>query len=150
MLNSKYRVFAFTLVCLTVVALAFLVPTSFVGARPTSASMFGFDTSKGENFFDCQFMRELFRPWNSQAIKDVFADTDNFIIMGIFVASAIPLFFLIIEFINRKILKNDDSIIDSFVNDPKHLTVRQKYLARKKAKIEKEEQEIEEKLNKLQ
>ena len=42
------------------------------------------------------------------------------------------------------------SIIDSFVNDPKHLTVRQKYLARKKAKIEKEEQEIEEKLNKLQ
>ncbi len=147
---TKYRVFAFALVCLTVVALAFLVPTSFVGARPTSASMFGFDTSKGENFFDCQFMRELFRPWNSQAIKDVFADKDNFIIMGIFVAAAIPLFFLIIEFINRKILKNDDSIIESFVNDPKHLTLRQKYLAKKKAKIEKEEKEIEEKLNKMQ
>jgi hypothetical protein len=134
---TKYRVFAFTLVCLTVVSLSFLVPTSFVGGRPTSASMFGYDTSLGQNFFDCQFMRELFRPWNSPAFQNLFEDRDNFIIMGIFLFVALPLFFLIIEFVNKKILKNDESIVDSFINDPKRLTLKEKRLARKKEKMAK-------------
>ena len=134
---TKYRVFAFTLVCLTVVSLSFLVPTSFVGGRPTSASMFGYDTSLGQNFFDCQFMRELFRPWNSPSFQNLFEDRDNFIIMGIFLFVALPLFFLIIEFVNKKILKNDESIVDSFINDPKRLTLKEKRLARKKEKMAK-------------
>ena len=134
---TKYRVFAFTLVCLTVVSLSFLVPTSFVGGRPTSASMFGYDTSLGQNFFDCQFMRELFRPWNSPSFQNLFEDRDNFIIMGIFLFVALPLFFLVIEFVNKKILKNDESIVDSFINDPKRLTLKEKRLARKKEKMAK-------------
>ena len=143
---TKYRVFAFTLVMLTVVSLAFLVPTSFVGGRPTSAAMFGFDTSKGENFFDCQFMRELFRPWNSAAIKNLFGDRDNFIIMTIFLFIALPLFFLIIEFVNKKILKNNDSIIDNFVNNPKRLSLKQKRLEFKKARIEAKQKRLAEKM----
>ena len=118
---TKYRVFAFTLIILTAISLAFMFPTSFVGGQPTNAAMFGFDKSNGETFFDCQFMKEFLQPWNSKAVQDIFRFKENFIILGIFVFAALPLFFGTIEFINKVILKNNDSIVDQFINDPKRI-----------------------------
>ena len=147
---TKYRVFAFVLIILTVISLAFILPTSFVGGQPTSAAMFGYDKSQGETIFDSQFMREFMQPWNSKAVQEVFKDPDNFIILGIFVFVALPGFFGIIEFINKKILKNNDGIIDQFINDPKRLTLKEKKLEWKKARIETKQRRIAEKLNKKQ
>ena len=144
---TKYRVFAFILVIGTVISLSFILPTSFVGGMPTSPSMFGYDSSKGQTFFDCQFMRELMRPWNSKPVQEVFNDKTNFLIMGIFFIVALPLFFGLIELINKKILKNNDSIVDQFINDPKRLSIKEKRLERKKLKIEKQQKDIEERLN---
>ena len=146
---TKYRVFAFVLIILTVISLAFILPTSFVGGQPTSAAMFLYD-KETETIFDSQFMREFMQPWNSKAVQEVFKDPDNFIILGIFVFVALPGFFGIIEFINKKILKNNDGIIDQFINDPKRLTLKEKKLEWKKARIETKQRKIAEKLNKKQ
>ena len=143
---TKYRVFALVMVIGTILALGLILPTSFVGGQPTSAAMFAFDSGKGQTFMDCQFMREFFRPWNSKPLQNVANDSDNFIIMGIFLFVALPLFFVIMELINKKILKNNDSIVDQFVNDPNRLTLKEKRLARKQAKIEEQRKAIEEKL----
>ncbi len=143
---TKYRLFAFILIILTVVSLAFMLPTSFVGGMPTNAAMFGFDSSKGETVFDSPFMREFFQPWNSIPVRNVFSDPDNFVILGIFVFAALPIFFGVIEFINKKILKNDDGIIDQFINDPKRLTLKEKKLEWKKARIETKQRRIAERL----
>ncbi len=143
---TKYRLFAFILIILTVISLAFMLPTSFVGGMPTNAAMFGFDSSKGETVFDSPFMHEFMQPWNSDPIKNLFSDKGNFIILGIFVFAALPIFFGTIEFINKKILKNDDSIIDQFINDPKRLTLKEKKLEWKKARIETKQRRIAERL----
>jgi cation-transporting ATPase E len=147
---TKYRIFAFVLIILTVISLAFMLPTSFVGGMPTNAAMFGFDSSDGQTVFDSQFMHEFMQPWNSKPIQNLFKDKDNFIILGIFVFAALPLFFLTIEFINKKILKNNDSIIDQFINDPKRLTKKEKILAWKKAKLEAKQRRIQDKLKNKQ
>ena len=147
---TKYRIFAFVLIILTVISLAFMLPTSFVGGMPTNAAMFGFDSSAGQTVFDSQFMHEFMQPWNSIPIQNLFKDKDNFIILGIFVFAALPLFFLTIEFINKKILKNNDSIIDQFINDPKRLTKKEKILAWKKAKLEAKQRRIQDKLKNKQ
>ena len=145
---TKYRVFALVMVLGTVLALALILPTSFVGGQPTSGAMFSFDSSKGQTFMDCQFMREFFRPWNSKPLQNVAKDKDNFIIMGIFLFVALPLFFGLMEFVNKKVLKNNDSIVDQFINDPKRLTNKEKILAIKQARIEAKRKKIEEKLHK--
>ncbi|MCR5647385.1 MAG: HAD-IC family P-type ATPase [Acholeplasmatales bacterium] len=143
---TKYRLFAFILIILTAVSLAFILPTSFVGGMPTNAAMFGYDSSKGQTVFDSRFMHEFMQPWNSIPIQNLFSDKYNFIILGIFVFAALPIFFGAIEFINKKILKNDDGIIDQFINDPKRLTLKEKKLEWKKARIETKQRRIAERL----
>ena len=69
--------------------------------------------------------------------------------MAIFLFIALPLFFLIIEFVNRKILKNNDSIIDNFVNNPKRLSLKQKRLEFKKARIEAKQKRLAEKIKNI-
>lgn len=95
---NRFRTIAFILLLGTAFALAMMLPTSYIGGRPTSAAMF-----KGDTISDWQIVKEFLRPWNSQVIKDLFSDTDNFIIMGIFFAVVMPSYFLITKLINKKL-----------------------------------------------
>lgn len=105
---TKYRIFAIILILLTAFALSMMLPTSYIGGRATGPEMFGYDTSLGQTFLDCQFAKEFLRPWNSQTLIDLRKDNINFIIMGIFFVAALPTFCLIMYFINHGILKNDE------------------------------------------
>ena len=58
----------------------------------------------------------------------------------------LSLFLRIFLFINSINPKNNDSIIDQFINDPKRLTLKEKKLAKKEAKIAEQRKAIEEKL----
>ena len=115
---TKYRIFALALILLTALALSMMLPTSYIGGRPTSPEMFGYDTSLGQTFFDCQFMKELLKPWNSQAVIDLRSQNGNFIIMGIFFCVTLPVFFVVMYIINHFVLKNDPDVKDKFINNP--------------------------------
>ena len=104
---TKWRVFVMIFIILTVVALSLLLPTSYICGRPTSADMFAYDSSLGQTFMDCQFMRELFRPWNSEGVKSFASRHANFIVMGIFFFVMLPVFFVSMRVVNKYILEND-------------------------------------------
>ena len=144
---TKYRMFAIIMVFLTALFMSLVLPTSCIGGRATSHAMFLYRPDLGETFSDCQFMRELFRPWNSPAVQDLFNDKDNFIVMGAFFLGAIPFFFLLIEIVNKKILKNDESVIYPFINNPLVASARKRRLAKKRAmEEEKKLREYEERV----
>ena len=116
---TKWRVFVMVFVFLTVFALSMLLPTSYICGRPTSANMFAYDSSMGQTFMDSQFMRELFRPWNSEGVKAFAADNANFIVIGIFFFVMLPLFFGTMTIVNKYILGNNNETKDRFINNPK-------------------------------
>jgi len=116
---TKWRVFTLILVLLTVGALAFMLPTSYICGRPTGPSMFGYDSSVGETFMDSVFMKEFMRPWNCEYVQKFFEDAPNHIVTGIFFLVMLPVFFGVMTFVNRVVLKNNASEHDSFINKPK-------------------------------
>ena len=146
---TKYRIFAIILVLGTVFALAMMLPTSYIGGRPTNGVMFLYHPELGETILDCQFMKEFLRPWNSSAVKDLVSEYSDFNIMIIFFFVALPLYFLVMELVNRKILKNNDSVIDQFVNDPERLSLRDQHLQRLEKKLEAKRQKIQAKIERL-
>ncbi len=136
---TKYRVFAIIMVILTATFMSFILPTSCIGGRATSHAMFLYKPELGETFFDSQFMKEFFKPWNAQVVKDLFSDKHNFIIMGIFFFVALPVFFLVTNFINKKILKNNDDLIQALTINPYLVKLKNKLLFIKKKKKTEEE-----------
>ena len=100
---NKYRVFAIVLIVLSAVSLSMMFPTSFICGQPTGPMMFSYDSSIGQSFMDCQFMREFFKPWNSIGVKNFVSDWKNFIIILIFVSIALPLYLLDVLLTNKKI-----------------------------------------------
>ena len=126
-----------------------MLPTSYIGGRPTNGVMFLYHPELGETILDCQFMKEFLRPWNSSAVKDLVSEYSDFNIMIIFFFVALPLYFLVMELVNRKILKNNDSVIDQFVNDPERLSLRDQHLQRLEKKLEAKRQKIQAKIERL-
>lgn len=114
---TKWRTFTLILIFLTVTVLAFILPTSYICGRPTTPDMFGYDKSAGETFLDCQFMKEFLRPWNSEGVKHLVDDLPNFLVMGIFLFVMLPVFFGVMNFVNKVILKNNKKDTDKFIND---------------------------------
>ena len=49
----------------------------------------------GGTIFDSQIGREFFRPWNSEAVKNLFSYSNNFFLIRIFLYIAIPMFILV-------------------------------------------------------
>ncbi len=115
---TKWRIFTLILIILTVIALSFILPTSYIGGRPTGPHMFAYDRSAGETFADCQFVKELFRPWNSEVWADLSSDGHNFLVIGIFFVVMMPIFYGVMRFVNKVILKNNVNMKDKFINDP--------------------------------
>jgi cation-transporting ATPase E len=106
---NKYRVFTLGAVVFVSAFLGLLVPSSYVGGRTVGADMIRFDAAAGQTIFDSQLIREMFRPWNSQVLNDFAADSNNFILLRVFLYVAIPAFILIMfaaENYARKEFKN--------------------------------------------
>lgn len=97
---TKYRVIAFILLLGTAFGLAMMLPTTYIGGKPTSANMF-----QGSTISEWQIVREFLRPWNSPVIKNILKDGDNYIVMGIFLAVVMPLYYLAIRMIDRHLNK---------------------------------------------
>ena len=102
---NKYRMFAVIAVIFVATFLGFMLPTSYIGGLPTSGAMFNFDASAGQTIFDCQFLREMFRPWNSEVVKNLVADRDNYTTLHIFMFIAVPLFMFVMNLIDRHLEK---------------------------------------------
>ena len=129
---NKYRLITLGVVLFSIFILFFSLPTSFIGGMPTSRAMFSFDALAGETFMDSQFMKEFFQPWNSPSIQSLFRNQNNFTLIWIYILVAIPLFFIVMEIVNKLILKNNESLVDKFINDPKRLPLKKKLSAIKR------------------
>ena len=92
---NRYR--AITLACISGVTavLGLMLPTSYIGGKPVSAPMLAYDEAAGQTIFDCQLFKEMFQPWNSQVIRDLNSDINNYIVLRLFLYAAIPTFILI-------------------------------------------------------
>lgn len=92
---NRYRAVALTAVLAVATILGFMLPTAYIGGRPIGSSMFVFDKAAGQTVFDCQFFREMFHPMNSQAVRALVSDGDNYIVLRLFLYVAVPAFILI-------------------------------------------------------
>lgn len=90
---NKYRTFALGAVIFVASFLGFLVPSAYIGGHTIGSDMLKF--GEGQTILDSQFVHELFQPWNSEYVRGVAAETNNFIVLRIFVYVAVPLFILL-------------------------------------------------------
>ncbi len=106
---NRYRALALTAVIAVATTLGMMLPSAYIGGRPIGSNMVAFDKAAGQTFFDSQLMQEMFHPFRSDAIKSLVADTNNFIVLRIFLYIAIPAFILIrfaVENYNRREYKD--------------------------------------------
>ncbi len=92
---NKYRLIVFITVLLFVIFLALAFPTSFIGGKPTSVQMIS----------DGTFFKEFFKPWKAEAFLTFNNEKQCYLIFGIFMVVSIPLYFLLIRFVNKALLK---------------------------------------------
>ena len=92
---NKYR--AFTMGALSFIAafLGMLLPAAFIGGQTMGEGMLAFDASAGQTILDSPFVREMFRPQNSEVMRNLMGDVNNFIVLRLFLYVAIPVFILI-------------------------------------------------------
>lgn len=91
---NKYRTIALTAVISVAAILGLMLPTSYIGGQAAGADMLAFDASAGQTIFDAQLLREMFQPMNCGVIRNLIADSNNFIVLRIFLYIAIPAFIL--------------------------------------------------------
>ena len=91
---NKYRTLTLAALAGVALVLGFMLPSSFVGGHTLGADAFQFNSAAGQTIFDSQFVRELFRPWNSQIIRDFVSDENNFFVLRLFMFIAVPSFIL--------------------------------------------------------
>ena len=92
---NRYRAFALGAILFVVIVLGLLLPSSFIGGRPINGPMLAFDTAAGQHFYDAPLFQEMFRPMNSEIIRALLADQNNYIVLRLFLYIAIPTFILI-------------------------------------------------------
>lgn len=92
---NKYRTFALGSILFVAVVLGMMLPSSFIGGKAMSAPMLYFDSAAGENIFDSQLFHEMFQPGNSEVVRSLLSDENNFIVLRLFLYVAIPTFILI-------------------------------------------------------
>ncbi len=98
---NKYKAFAFFATLFVVFVLSNVFPTAYIGGHPISADLFNYNKTLGENIYDSQFFSEIFRPWNSPIIQNLFADSSTFIVFGVFVLVGFPLFYMNLRLIDN-------------------------------------------------
>lgn len=102
---THHRKISVFVVLISMFVLGFSLPTTFIGGKVSSFSMF---KHTDVNVFSSQFFKEFFRPWNSPSVQSLFTTPLTYIILGCFFVIALPLFLFFNHKIN-KYLKRYDS-----------------------------------------
>ncbi|MBR0303843.1 MAG: HAD-IC family P-type ATPase, partial [Clostridia bacterium] len=92
---NRYRTLTLSSLTLVATFLGMMLPSSFIGGKTMGEGMLAFDRAAGQTVFDSQLFREMFRPSNSDVIRNIVADTNNFIVFRLFLYIAIPIFILV-------------------------------------------------------
>ncbi len=92
---NRYRIITLASISFVTAFLGLMLPTSYIGGKPIGPSMLAYDSAAGQTFFDSQFMREMFQPWNCQVIRSLNSDINNYIVLRLFLYVAIPTFILL-------------------------------------------------------
>ena len=102
---NKYRMFCVIAVMFVAGFLAMMLPTSYIGGQPTSGAMLAFDASARQTIWDSQLFREMFKPWNSNVVKELISDADNFVLIRVFVLISVPIYLFIVRMVDRNLDK---------------------------------------------
>ena len=86
---TRYRLVCIFSIIAVGLILIFALPTSYLGGRATSISMF---IAEDGNFFHSEVFKTFFQPWNSAIVKDLFSDYRNFVVMAVFLVVSFPLY----------------------------------------------------------
>ena len=92
---NKYRAFVLVALIGVAVILGMMLPASYIGGKTIGEGMLAFDKAAGQTIFDSQLVREMFRPGNSEVIKNLFSDRNNFLVIRLFFYIAVPVFVLV-------------------------------------------------------
>ncbi len=96
---TRYRFICLIAVILFGTFLVFALPTSIVGGKATSFSMF---VSPDGNFFHAPFFQVAFQPWNSEVMIELHKNYVNYVVMGSFLLIAFPLYGATYHFVNKR------------------------------------------------
>ena len=92
---NRYRAIATAALLGVAAILGMMLPSAYIGGATIGGEMLSFDAAAGQTIMDSQFVREMFRPWNSPAVTNLFADRNNFMIIRLFLYIIVPAFVLI-------------------------------------------------------
>ena len=99
---NRYRLTVIFIIIASCLILGFALPTSYIGGRASSFSMF---KSPDGQFFHSQFFKEFFQPWNAPAIKALNSERGSYLTMAIFFSSALPICIVLMNLVNKWLRK---------------------------------------------
>jgi cation-transporting P-type ATPase E len=103
--HNRYRIIVFAIAVASAVILGFAFPTSFIGGKASTFSMF---RSADGNFFHSQFIREIFQPWNCPSINSLNSQPLGcYLTLGLFLVIGGPLYFFLLDFTKKRASKKE-------------------------------------------
>ena len=102
---NRYRALSMAALFGVTAFLGLVFPASYIGGQTIGPKMVEFDAAAGQTIFDSELVRQMFRPWNSEVIRNLLSDKNNFVILRLFLYVAVPIYILIqfaLENFNRK------------------------------------------------
>ncbi len=105
---NKARLRTLILTILVALSLTLMLPTSYVGGRPTGADLFQYNKAAGETVFNSQFFHEFIQPWNSVVVREIWHEPSDFLIFGLFFIIIFPTFYGLLKAIDVYIYKDYD------------------------------------------
>ncbi len=101
---NRYRTIVLIIAIASALLLAFAFPTSFIGGKASTFSMFH---SADHNLFHSQFFREMFQPWNCASIISIHEQPLSFYLtFALFVIIGGPLYFFLLNLMKKRQGKN--------------------------------------------
>ncbi|WP_407386059.1 HAD-IC family P-type ATPase [Ruminococcus sp.] len=92
---NKYRALSLSAVTFVAAFLGLLLPEAYIGGNTIGASMLAYDKAAGQTIFDSQLVQQMFRPMNSPSVQSLLSDTNNYLVLRLFLYIAVPVFILI-------------------------------------------------------
>lgn len=92
---NKYRAFALTALLGVAAILGLMLPASYIGGETLGEGMLSYNKAAGETILNSRLVQEMFRPQNSEVIKNLVSDENNFFVLRLFLYIAIPAFVLV-------------------------------------------------------
>ncbi len=96
---NRYRLIVFLVSLLSGILSGLFSPTSFIGGKVTTFSMFH---SNDGNFFHSQFFREIFQPWNCPSVVSLVKNPTAWILYFSFLVFGSVLYTLMLNWMKKK------------------------------------------------